>query len=53
MLRSPRRHIVRHHVDAEENELFPEAKQILADQLEDLRDEMVELKHGLMTAPQQ
>ena len=46
-------HTVRHHIDAEENEMFPEAEQILADQLEDLMDEMVELKHRLMTAPQQ
>jgi len=44
-------HTVRHHIDAEENEMFPEAEQILADQLEDLMDEMVELKHRLMTAP--
>jgi hemerythrin-like domain-containing protein len=46
-------HTVRHHIDAEENEMFPEAEQILTDQLEDLMDEMVELKHRLMTAPQQ
>ena len=46
-------HTVRHHIAAEENEMFPEAEQILADQLEDLMDEMVELKHRLMTAPQQ
>src|SRR6266571_8390939 len=46
-------HTVRHHVDAEENEMFPEAEQILEDQLEDLMDDMVELKHQLMTAPRQ
>ena len=46
-------HTVRQHVDAEENEMFPEAEEILDDQLEDLMDEMVELKHQLMTAPQQ
>ena len=46
-------HTVRHHIDAEENEMFPEAEQILADQLEDLMDKMVELKHQLMTAPRQ
>jgi hemerythrin-like domain-containing protein len=46
-------HTVRHHVEAEENEMFPEAEQILADQLEDLMDEMVALKQQLMTAPRQ
>ena len=46
-------HAVRHHVDTEEDEMFPEAEQILADQLEDLMDEMVELKHQLTTAPRQ
>ena len=46
-------HTVRHHVDAEEHEMFPEAEQILEDQLEDLMDAMVELKHQLITAPPQ
>ena len=45
--------IVREHVAEEENELFPEAEQILAAQLEDLMDHMVELKQQLTTAPQQ
>ena len=45
--------IVREHVAEEENELFPEAEQILADQLEDLMDQMVELKQQLTTSPQQ
>ena len=46
-------HTVRHHVNAEEHEMFPEAEQILEDQLVDLMDAMVELKHQLMTAPPQ
>jgi hemerythrin superfamily protein len=45
--------IVREHVAEEENEIFPEAEQILADQLEDLMDQMVELKQHLATSPQQ
>jgi hemerythrin superfamily protein len=45
--------IVREHVAEEENELFPEAEQMLADQLEDLMDHMVALKQQLMTSPQQ
>jgi hypothetical protein len=45
--------IVREHVAEEENVLFPEAEQMLADQLEDLMDHMVELKQQLTTAPQQ
>ena len=45
--------IVREHVAEEENAMFPEAEQILADQLEDLMDHMVELKQQLTTAPQQ
>jgi hemerythrin superfamily protein len=45
--------IVREHVAEEENALFPEAEQILADQLEDLMDHMVELKQQLTTSPQQ
>jgi hemerythrin superfamily protein len=45
--------IVREHVAEEENMLFPEAAQILADQLEDLRDHMVQLKQQLTPSPQQ
>ena len=45
--------IVREHVAEEENALFPEAEQILADQLEDLIDQMVELKQHLTSSPQQ
>jgi hypothetical protein len=33
--------------------MFPEAEQSLADQLADLRDEMIALKQQLMTAPRQ
>jgi hypothetical protein len=33
--------------------MFPEAEQMLADQLEDLMDKMVELKQQLTTSPQQ
>jgi hemerythrin superfamily protein len=45
--------IVREHVAEEENALFPEAEQILADQLADLMDQMVALKHHLTSSPQQ
>jgi hemerythrin superfamily protein len=45
--------IVREHVAEEENALFPEAEQMLADQLEDLMDHMVELKQHLTISPQQ
>jgi len=45
--------IVREHMAEEENALFPEAEQILADQLEDLMDHMVELKHNLTSSPPQ
>jgi iron-sulfur cluster repair protein YtfE (RIC family) len=44
-------HDVQHHIAQEENEMFPEATQILADQLTDLRDEMVALKNQLTTSP--
>jgi hemerythrin superfamily protein len=46
-------HTVEQHVAQEEDEMFPEAEQILADQLADLRDEMIALKQQLMTAPRQ
>jgi hemerythrin superfamily protein len=45
--------IVREHVAEEENAMFPEAQVILADQLEDLMDKMVELKQQLTTSRQQ
>jgi len=45
--------VVREHVAEEENAMFPEAEQMLADQLEDLMDHMVELKQQLTTSPQQ
>ena len=45
--------IVREHVAEEENAMFPEAEQMLADQLEDLMDHMVELKQQLTIFPQQ
>jgi hemerythrin superfamily protein len=35
---------VQHHVDEEEQEMFPEAEQILADQLDDLMVQMVDLQ---------
>jgi len=44
--------IVREHVAEEENAMFPEAEQMLADQLEDLMDHMVELKQHLTSSPQ-
>ena len=45
--------IVREHVAEGENAMFPEAEQMLADQLEDLMDHMVELKQQLTISPQQ
>jgi hemerythrin superfamily protein len=45
--------IVQEHVAEEENAMFPEAEQILADQLEDLMDHMVQLKQQLTPSPQQ
>jgi hemerythrin superfamily protein len=44
---------VEYHVEQEEDEMFPEAEQILADHLADLMDEMVALKHQLTTATRQ
>ena len=44
--------IVREHVAEEENAMFPEAEQMLADQLEDLMDDMVALKQQLTISPQ-
>jgi hemerythrin superfamily protein len=46
-------HTVEQHVAQEEDEMFPEAEQILADQLVALRDEMMALKQQLMTTPRQ
>jgi hemerythrin superfamily protein len=43
-------HNVRHHVEEEEDEMFPEAEEVLAEQLEDLMDEMQELKQQLTTS---
>jgi len=37
-------HTVQRHVEDEEQELFPQAERLLADQLEDLMDEMVALQ---------
>jgi hemerythrin superfamily protein len=45
--------IVREPVAEEENVMFPEAEQMLADHLEDLMDQMVELKQHLTISPQQ
>ena len=45
--------IVREHVAEEENAMFPEAEQMLADQLEELMDHMVALKQQLTPSPQQ
>jgi len=39
---------VQHHVEEEENEMFPEAEEVLEEQTEDLLDEMQELKKQLM-----
>jgi len=46
-------HTVEQHVAHEEDEMFPEAEQILTDQLVALRDEMMALKQQRMTAPRQ
>jgi hemerythrin superfamily protein len=46
-------HTVEQHVAQEEDEMFPEAEQILADCLAALRDDMVALKQQRMTAPRQ
>ena len=46
-------HTVTQHVAQEEDEMFPKAEQILADQLADLREEMMALKQQLMTTPRQ
>jgi hemerythrin superfamily protein len=45
--------IVREHVAEEENVMFPEAEQMLADHLEDLMNHMVALKQHLTSSPQQ
>jgi hypothetical protein len=47
------RHTMEQHVAQEEDEMFPEAAQILADRLAVLRDDMVALKQQLMTTPRQ
>jgi hemerythrin-like domain-containing protein len=44
---------VQHHIAQEEDEMFPEAAQILADQRQGLLDELVALKQQLMPAPRQ
>jgi hemerythrin superfamily protein len=41
---------VKQHVQKEERALFPQAEEALEEQLEDLMDEMVELKQHLTTA---
>jgi hypothetical protein len=45
-------HTVEHHIEEEEQEMFPEAEHILTDQLADLRDDMIALKQQRMTPPQ-
>jgi hemerythrin superfamily protein len=46
-------HTVEQHVAQEEDEMFPEAEQILANHLADLWEDMMALKQQLMTAPRQ
>jgi hemerythrin superfamily protein len=41
---------VEQHVQAEEGQLFPQAEQVLEEQLEDLRDEMQEIKEQLLAS---
>jgi hemerythrin superfamily protein len=42
---------VEQHIKQEEDEMFPEAEQILADQQAALRDEMADLKQQITTTP--
>ena len=46
-------HTVEQHVAQEEDEMLPEAEQILADRLADLREDMMALKQQLTTSPRQ
>jgi hemerythrin-like domain-containing protein len=39
---------VEQHVQDEESQMFPQAEQALEEQLEDLRDEMQEIKEHLL-----
>jgi hemerythrin-like domain-containing protein len=41
---------VEHHVEEEESEMLPEAERVLAEQAEELMDEMQELKKQLLTS---
>ena len=41
---------VEHHVEEEESEMLPEAELVLAEQAEDLMDEMQEVKKQLLTS---
>jgi predicted transcriptional regulator len=41
---------VEHHVEEEESEMLPEAELALAEQAEDLMDEMQEVKRQLLTS---
>jgi hemerythrin-like domain-containing protein len=41
---------VEHHVQEEEAEMFPEAEEILAEQLDELMDEMQEIKERLFAS---
>ena len=43
-------HNVEHHVEEEESEMFPLAEQELLEDLDDLKDEMQELKQELMAS---
>jgi len=40
---------VEHHVEEEESEMLPEAEMALAEQTEELRDEMHEVKRQLLS----
>jgi hemerythrin-like domain-containing protein len=41
---------VEHHVEEEESAMLPEAEQALAEQAEELMDEMQEVKRQLLTS---
>jgi hypothetical protein len=41
---------VEHHVEEEESEMLPEAEMALAEQAEELMDEMQEVKRQLLTS---
>jgi hemerythrin-like domain-containing protein len=43
-------HNVEHHVEEEENEMFPLAEEALAEDLDEMREEMQELKKEILAS---